>query len=358
MHRFQEAIDFAIAHETSWSRDNLDNFGIHKADPAPWNQLLGPVHPRGGVSGVIHVAGKKVCEWGEPNRADLTFSIAKTYLAMLAGVAHDTGLLPDVHEPVHCKVPGIGFEDTHNAQVTWMHLLQQTSEWEGSCFGIPDQVDRFRHTQYQPTPSVGTKGDARLLQTPGTYWEYNDVRINQLALALLHLFRRPLPEVFRDTIARPCGVSDNWKWEGYHNSWVDVDGQRMLSVPGGSHWGGGVSICSADQALIGQMLLNGGRVGNKQVLSKAWVHNMQAPCNIANWYGMLVWLNTDRCIYSGASASSYFCIGAGTSIVWIDPEHDLVAVVRWIEGSHINGFCERVTQALNTASATKPSPNA
>ncbi len=60
MHPFQEAIDFTLAHETSWSRENLDNFGIHKADPAPWNQLLGPVHPRGGVSGVIHVAGEKV----------------------------------------------------------------------------------------------------------------------------------------------------------------------------------------------------------------------------------------------------------------------------------------------------------
>jgi len=141
MQPFQDAIDFAFAHETSWSRDNLENFGIHKADPAPFNQLLGPVHPRGGVSGVIHVAGEKVCEWGEPHRADLTFSIAKTYLAMLAGVAHDTGLLPDVHEPVHSKVAGIGFEDAHNAQVTWMHLLQQTSEWEATCFGIPDQVD-------------------------------------------------------------------------------------------------------------------------------------------------------------------------------------------------------------------------
>ena len=346
MHPFQEAIDFAISHETSWSRENLDNFGIHKADPAPWNQLLGPVHPRGGVSGVIHVAGEKACEWGEPHRADLTFSIAKTYLAMLAGVAHDKGLLPDVHEPVHRRVKGIGFEDPHNAQITWLHLLQQTSEWEGSCFGIPDLVDRYRHLQYQPTPPVGKKGDARPLQTPGTYWEYNDVRINQLALALLHLFRQPLPEVFHKTIAEPCGVSNNWKWEGYHNSWVDIDGQRMQSVPGGTHWGGGISISSADQALIGQMLLNGGRVGSRQVLSQAWVRSMHTPCDIANWYGMLVWMNTQRCICKDASESSYFLIGAGASFVWINPELDMVAVVRWIEGAHFNGFCKRVTQAL------------
>jgi CubicO group peptidase (beta-lactamase class C family) len=344
--QFQDAIDFVCAHETSWSRENLDNFGIHKADPPPWNQLLGPIHPRGGVSGVIHVAGRKVCEWGEPQRADLTFSIAKTYLAMLAGVACDTGLLKDILQPVHRQVPGIGFEGTHNAQVTWLHLLQQTSEWEGSCFGIPDQVDRYRHLQYQPTPTTGKKGDARPLQRPGSYWEYNDVRINQLALALLHLFRRPLPEVFKECIAQPCGLSDNWKWEGYRNSWVDIDGLRMQSVPGGTHWGGGMSISSVDQALIGQMLLNKGRVGSRQVLSADWVQKLQEPCNIAPWYGMLVWLNTQRGICQAASDSSYFCIGAGASFVWTDPEKELVAVVRWTEGSQMNGFCERVSEAL------------
>jgi CubicO group peptidase (beta-lactamase class C family) len=120
----------------------------------------------------------------------------------------------------------------------------------------------------------------------------------------------------------------------------------MQSVPGGTHWGGGMSISSVDQALIGQMLLNGGRVGARQVLSQAWVRSMHAPCDIANWYGMLVWLNTQSGICKGASETSYFCIGAGASFVWIDPAHDLVAVVRWIEGSRINGFCELVTKAL------------
>lgn len=344
---FQEAIDFACANETSWSRDNLDNWGIHLSDPPPWNRLLGPVHPRGGVSGVIHVAGQKVCEWGEPHRADLTFSIAKTYLAMLAGVAQDRGLIADMDEPVRAKVAGIGFEDPHNAQVTWRHLLQQTSEWEGTCFGIPDQVDRYRHLAFQPTPPTGQKGQARPLQSPGSYWEYNDVRINQLALALLHVFRRPLPEVFKESIAQACGLSEDWKWEGYDNSWVEIDGQRMQSVPGGTHWGAGMSISSADQALVGQMLLNQGRVGTRQVLSAQWVQEMTRPCAIAPWYGMLVWLNTQRGIFPGASESSYFCIGAGASVVWIDPEKSLVAVVRWIEGSQIGGFCERVSKALS-----------
>ena len=56
---------------------------------------------------------------------------------------------------------------------------------EGSCFGLPDTVDRYRHVSHDPHPPGGKKGDARPLQAPGSYWEYNDVRINQLSLALL-----------------------------------------------------------------------------------------------------------------------------------------------------------------------------
>ncbi len=348
----QQAVDFAVAHETPWDRENSDNWGIHAADPAPWNRLLGPVYPRGPVSGSIRIGGELVMEWGEPHRSDLTFSVAKTYLAMLAGVAHDQGLIPDVNEPVRLKAPGIGFESAHNQSVTWLQLLQQTSEWEGTCFGVPDQVDRYRTLPYQPQrpaghPDTGVKGDARPLQTPGTFWEYNDVRINQLSLALLHVFRQPLSDVFREHIARPSGVSEHWRWEGYDNSWVTIDGKLMQSVPGGTHWGGGISISSDDQARLAQMLLNGGKVGQRQILSEAWVRRMLTPCDIAPWYGTLVWLNRTQSVFPSASTSSYFCIGAGANLVWTDPERDMVAVVRWMEGNRMDGFCRKVTLALD-----------
>lgn len=208
--RLQNAIDFAVAHETNWSRDVGSQWGIHAADPPPWDRLLGPVTPRGPVSGAIQQRGNLFATWGEPGRPDLTFSVAKTYLALLAGVAFDRGLLPDVDEPVCVRAPGIGFEGEHNRRVTWAYLLQQTSEWEGACFGVPDQVDRYRTVQFEGRPAAGKKGDPRPLGAPGTHWEYNDVRINQLSLALLHLFRRPLPRVFDAAIMRAIGASEDW----------------------------------------------------------------------------------------------------------------------------------------------------
>ena len=345
-HKLKEAIAFAAAHETPWTREIGPGFGIHQQDPPPWNRLRGPVHARGGVSGTVVVEGRTLASWGEPERADLTFSVAKTYLALLAGVAHDRGLLPDVNEPVGARVRGIGFDSGRNARITWEHLLQQTSEWEGTCFGVPDQVDRYRTLQFQGVAAAGRKGDARPLQEPGSFWEYNDVRINQLSLALLHLFRRPLPEVFGEVVMAPIGASGTWQWVSYDDAWIELDGRRVQSVPGGTHWGGGVSISSLDQARIGQILLDDGRANGRQVVSPEWVRRMRAPCAIAPFYGYLVWLNAGRRVFPSVPESSCFAIGAGSSFTWIEPGRRMVLVVRWIDADHADAFFARVLAAL------------
>ncbi len=355
---FQDAIDFAQGHEMPWPRDpqaDPSAWGVHHEDPPPYNVLRGPVHGRGPVSGGVWRRGREVAAWGEPARAELTFSVAKTYLAVLAGVAQAQGLLPDADEPVGARVRGIGFESAHNRPITWTMLLQQTSEWQGSCCGLPDTVDRYRKVGFDPRPPAGRKGDARPLQAPGSYWEYNDVRINQLSLALLHLFGAPLPDVFRDHVMRPIGAGDDWQWRGYDDAWVDLPAttgrpaRRVQSVPGGTHWGGGVSISARDQARIGQLLLDAGRCGVRQILPAAWVRSMFEPCPVAPFYGRLLWLNREGRNFPGASAGSAFMVGAGGHLTWIEPAHDAVVVARWLDPAFTAGFTERMAAALRGA---------
>lgn len=360
MQRLTDVIGFAQAHEVPWPREptapllpGQKPFGVHHGDPAPWNRLRGPVHGRGPVSGVVRINGREVAQWGDPDRADLTFSVAKTYLALLAGVAHGRGLLPDPHARVADQLPGIGFDSEHNRDITWAHLLEQTSEWEGSCFGLPDTVDRYRHVSHDPNPPSGVKGDERPLQAPGSYWEYNDVRINQLSLALLHLFRQPLPEVFFESVLQPIGGGADWHWAGYDDAWMTVtlpDGRtrRVQSVPGGTHWGGGVSISARDQARVAQLLLNGGQHEGRSLIPMHWLARMRDPCALASFYGWLVWLNTDNKTFPGASVDSYFMVGAGGHYVWIDPRHDAVVVVRWLDPEHAPAFIAQMAEVLPT----------
>jgi CubicO group peptidase (beta-lactamase class C family) len=335
---------FAAEHETPWGRDLAEVVERDFGEAPPWNEALGPVRPRGGPSGLVLHHGTIVAEWGDTAQIDLTFSVAKSYLSILAGLAFDRGLIRDVHEPVRRTVDDGGFDGPHNGAITWHHLLQQTSEWEGELWGKPDLVDRNRSVGGRP--ANGKKGTHRDLQPPGRFWEYNDVRVNRLSLALLRLWRRPLPEVFRELVMEPIGASRDWEWHGYRNSYVEIDGKRMQSVSGGSHWGGGVFIHARDQARIGLLMLRGGEWNGSRILSREWIERMRVPCELNPQYGYLWWLNTDRSLFPSAPASGYSASGAGGNLTWIDPENDIVAVLRWIDPAARDDFLRLLMKAI------------
>jgi hypothetical protein len=58
------------------------------------------------------------------------------------------------------------------------------------------------------------------------------------------------------------------------------------------------------------------------------------------------WLNTDRKQFPAASAKSFFALGAGGNMIWIDPENHLVAVVRWFDNAKTNEFLRLVTASV------------
>jgi len=337
------AVRQAGERETPWARDLAQVVTGDFQERPPWNATLGPVRPRGGPNGLLLRGGRIVAECGNTTRVDMTFSVAKSYLSILAGLAWDRGLIGDPREEVRRTVEDGGFEPPHNAAITWHHLLQQTSEWEGVLWDKPDLVDRNRAVAGSPT--TAPKGTHRDLRPPGGFWEYNDVRVNRLSLALLRLWGRPLPEVFRELVMEPIGASPDWEWAGYRNSWVEIDGRQVQSVSGGSHWGGGVFI-HARQARIGLMPLRRGMWGRHRILSEGWIERMLDPCPLNRQYGYLWWLNTGRGLYPSAPAASYYGRGAGGNLTWIDPEDDIVAVLRWTDPAAMDGFMKLVMAAL------------
>ncbi len=86
------------------------------------------------------------------------------------------------------------------------------------------------------------------------------------AIALLEVFREPLPQVLAREIMDPIGASDTWRWHGYENSWVTIDGERMQSVSGGGHFGGGMFVNTRDHARFGLLMLNRGVWDGKRLL--------------------------------------------------------------------------------------------
>ena len=191
-------------------------------------------------------------------------------LATVAGIAVRDGLITNLDAPVGATVKDGGYDSPRNAQVTWKHHLQQTSEWEGNMWGKQDNFigkEAFGEGEMKP----------REQKKPGTHYEYNDVRINRFALSLLRTFNKPVPDVFREQVMDPIGASNTWRWIPYHNSCVELNGRKVASVSGGTRWGGGMWINSYDMARFGYLWLRGGKWGDKQILPPAFVKEALTP---------------------------------------------------------------------------------
>ena len=349
--RLEEAIRFHRAHETSWPRSMYlpDGRYIGTADIGDREEhaeVIGPVRPRNAPNGLILSGGRIVAEWGDTRAPDMTFSIAKSYLGLLAGLAVADGLVADLDEPVAETVKTDWFRAPQNAPITWRHLLQQTSEWSGTLWGKPDAADHNRVVG-GAEPAPGAKGEVRAMKAPGDHFEYNDVRVNLLAACLTHRFGRPLPDVLKDRVMDPIGATTDWEWHGYRNAFVERGGTRVRSVSGGGHWGGGMFIASRDHARMGLLVARDGCWGDRRVLPEGWVRAMLTPSPRNNQYGMMWWLNAGPEVrHPTATPASVFALGAGVNLIWIAPELDLVAVFRWIARDQVGAFIGKVRAAI------------
>jgi CubicO group peptidase (beta-lactamase class C family) len=330
--KLAEAVKYAQEHEVDWSRDLRMQIEKDVARE-PFPGVLGEAKERGGPAGLVLRHGYEVAQWGDIERADMSFSVAKSYLSTIAGLAVDRGLIKNVRDPVWRYIRDGGFDSAHNTAITWHMLLNQTSEWEGTLWSKPDIADR-------------RQGYTRTLHEPGTFWEYNDVRVNRLALSLLRIWKKPLPQVLKDEVMDPIGASGSWVWHGYRNSYVELDGRAVQSVSGGSHWGGGLWASARDHARFGLLFLRKGEWAGKRIVSERWVRMATTPTDIAPHYGYMWWLNTGRQVLPSVPATSFFALGSGGNMIWIDPEHDMVVVTRWLEFGALDGFAKRVVEAV------------
>ena len=350
-----DAIRFAREHESKSPR-NLEVAHYQTFGREPFGDAVGPFAERGDPCGIIIRNGYIIAEWGDPFRVDMTFSVTKSFLSTVVGVAYDKGLIKSVNDTVYHSIAPIQwyqsqlegkgsnygnstlvnlFNTKHNRSITWDHLLRQTSDWEGTLWDKPEWADRPG-----PNPAEWT---TRARNKPGTVYEYNDVRVNVLALSILNIWRKPLPQVLKETIMDPIGASSTWRWFGYENSWIVLDGQPVQAVGGGGHWGGGMFIHAKNITRFGYLTLRRGKWNNSQLLSDQWVTQALSPTSAQPTYGFMNWfLNTDKKFLPSAPEKAFVHIGNGTNIINVDPVNDIFVVDRLLVNISINGFIEMV----------------
>ena len=341
--KLDEAIAFVKTRENQRTKDLAVDIPQTFGNEAPYNNLIGPTQVRAGMNGVVIHKGYVAATWGDVDRADMTFSVTKTFLSTVVGEAVEAGKIKSIDDKVAGYMPkGVDlFTSEHNAKITWNQLLRQTSDWSGELFTKPDWADR------PPRGQSPEQWKQRAMVEPGAKHEYNDVRVNVLSLATLHVMKEPLPVVLKRQIMDPIGASNTWHWEAYENATVMVDGKPMPSVPGGGHHGGGMFINAWDMARFGYLFLRDGNWNGQQLVQPAWIKMARTATvtedGSGNSYGFMNWYLNDPAArpdgtkpnprLPGLPKTAVEFVGNGNNYVYVDQENDLVIVVRWISGS-------------------------
>ncbi len=246
------------------------------------------------------------------------------------------------------------FDGQHNAAITWEHLLRQTSDWSGTLWGKPDWADR------PPRDQTVSQWQQREMHEPGTFYKYNDTRVNVLALSALHVLKRPLPEVLDQSRSwTPIGASSDWHWEAYDNAWVEIEGKRMKSVTGGGHFGGGHVHQRPRHGAVRLPLPAAREVGRTPArcprMDRRWPRS-PGPANTG--YGFCNWFlnnpsKTRRRNGWPASVPVRAAVLDHVSGQWrqrrlLDWDNDLLMVVRWIDSNRsLDQFIGKVIGAIS-----------
>lgn len=352
--KLNAAIRFAIEKESKNPRSMEESHNRSFAKE-PHGEAVGPFADRGDATGVLIYKGYIIAQWGEPYRVDMTHSVTKSFLSTIVGLAVDKKLIKSTNDLTSKYVNSVNwldsfgtnssikkitpFANSHNKTISWETLLRQTSDWEGDLWTKYDWADR--------PDRDSTKWHSRIRNKPGAVFEYNDVRVNAMALAATIVWKRSLPEVLNQYIMKPIGASTTWKWHGYKTSWILINKKPVQSVSGGGHWGGGMFINAYDMARFGLLTLHKGNWNGQQLISKKWIEQATTPTSANTGYGyMNFFLNTDKKFIPAAPSNIFVHVGNGTNIVYVDPTNDIVMVVRWIENNAVAEMVKKTLEAF------------
>jgi CubicO group peptidase (beta-lactamase class C family) len=259
--------------------------------------------------------GYLVHEWygdtGGPNLLRNVKSLTKSVTSALAGIALDTGDLPDLHEPVSAILPEafstVG--DPRQRAITIDHLLTMRSGLDWQEYG-PTVV------QLTSSPNwVRFVLDRPLAAEPGTRFNYSTGDTQLLAAALQRLTALSLLDYADLYLFGPLGIT----------------ARRWPADPQGVQIGGAeLELTARDMAKFGYLYLNRGLWNGERIISADWVtqsHTPQVdlerqPDDCADLsYGRLWWLRGQGGHPSGVA------VGFGGQFVYVIPALDLVVVM-------------------------------
>ncbi|MFA9431762.1 serine hydrolase domain-containing protein [Egicoccus sp. AB-alg2] len=185
-----------------------------------------------------------------------SFSVAKSVVSTLIGLAIDDGAIQSLDEPITDFVPELLDRDARFADITVRDLLTMSSGLSYVERSLPWSDDA---QTYYGTDLRATALSARVDHRPGEQFLYNNYNLLLEGLVLERATGAPVAEYLSARLWGPMGAEADATWS------LDSDRSGFEKMESG------LNAVARDYARFGLLFANGGRVGDRQVVPPAWV---------------------------------------------------------------------------------------
>ncbi|MBD2112959.1 MULTISPECIES: serine hydrolase domain-containing protein [Cyanophyceae] len=246
-----------------------------------------------------------------------SMSMVKTLLALLIGVAIDEGHIGSIQDPVGTYLSE--WANDPRGDITLADLLYMQSGLRND-----NRIDTLRSDLVQLYGGSNTQKlvlDIPLESAPGKVFDYSNFNSQLLSLVLERATGESFGDYLSNRLWQPLGAGDGFLW---------LDRPRGSAKPFCCFF-----ATAPDWVRLGQMLLHGGKVGDRQIIPASWLEQMLEESPLEPTFGMHIWLKARTADYpqvnrassaAFAAADTFYLDGRHHQRVYVIPLEELVIV--------------------------------
>jgi CubicO group peptidase (beta-lactamase class C family) len=239
-----------------------------------------------------------------------SFSVAKSFVSALVGIAIEEGYIGSVEDPITKYVPEL--EGPEMDKITIRHLLTMSSglRYSGEGGGGGPLGDDAR-TYYDPNLrelALTVEPEVK----PGRRWEYNNYHPLLLGMVLERATDRPVATYLSQKIWRPLGMEAEGSWS------LDSEASGFEKMESG------INGRAIDFAKFGRLYLNRGEWKGKEVVPHSWVEEstrVDTTTDPADFYQYFWWVDVVE-----PDRGRFMARGNLGQFIYVVPDKDLVIV--------------------------------
>jgi CubicO group peptidase (beta-lactamase class C family) len=239
-----------------------------------------------------------------------SFSVAKSFLSTLIGIAIDEGLIGSVTDPVTEYLPALSERDPRFERITLRDLLTMSSgiRYEEQSLPLPwgDDVDTYYGTDLRDLGLSATQ----IVRPPGQEWLYNNYNPLLLGLVLERATGTSVSDYMATKLWQPLGAEADATWS------LDSEGSGFEKLESG------LNATPVDYARFGELFLLAGEWNGQRIVSEDWVREATAAdvtTDPAGHYQYFWWIDTQR-------PDRFYALGNFGQYIYVAPDAGAVIV--------------------------------